>query len=192
MCLVFVIFSSPLLVSSAGSQFRDSKIFLPFDVFQKDLYNFGSLYTFIQRICTVFWTVIMQQNTPGFIWDSYGSMRFSLVMQGVSKRALQLYSKCYCLASVKKKVTLVGVQTVHLSRCWTMDWSYAFKRSNTRHTVTFGIQSQSSFLKHPVLWADRSRTKLYKYSMMTISRTVSNAGRLSVSGHLRKYMRTVN
>jgi hypothetical protein len=32
-------------------------------VLQIELYNFESLYKFIQRTCTVFWTVIMLQNT---------------------------------------------------------------------------------------------------------------------------------
>jgi hypothetical protein len=30
-------------------------------------------------------------------WDSYSSMWLPLVIQGVSERALQLYSKCYCV-----------------------------------------------------------------------------------------------
>jgi cephalosporin hydroxylase len=34
-------------------------------------------------------------------------------MQDVSKRALQCYSKCYCVASVTKTFTLKGVQTIH-------------------------------------------------------------------------------
>jgi hypothetical protein len=34
---------------------------------------------------------------------------------GVSKRALQWFSKCYFLASVKKTFTLKGVQTLHRS-----------------------------------------------------------------------------
>jgi hypothetical protein len=29
--------------------------------------------------------VIMQENTPSFAWDSYGSMWLPLVMQGASK-----------------------------------------------------------------------------------------------------------
>jgi hypothetical protein len=36
-------------------------------------------------------------------------------MQGVSKRAIQLYFKCYCAASVKNMFTLEGVQTIYLS-----------------------------------------------------------------------------
>jgi hypothetical protein len=37
----------------------------------------------------------------------------SMVMQGVSKRALQWYSKCCCVASVTKTFTLQGAQTTH-------------------------------------------------------------------------------
>jgi hypothetical protein len=80
-----------------------------YKVFQKYLYNFESLYKFIQRTCTVFWTVIMQQNTPRFTWDSYGSVLLSLVMQGFSKRSLQWYSKYYYEARVTKTFTLQGV-----------------------------------------------------------------------------------
>jgi hypothetical protein len=57
--------------------------------------------------------------------------------QGVSKRALQWYSKCYRAESVTKTFTLRGVQTP-----WTVDSFYSFKRKrfrNTRHTVTFWI-----------------------------------------------------
>jgi hypothetical protein len=82
------------------------------------------------------------------LWDSYGSMWLPLVMQSVSKRALQWYSKCYCVASITKTFTLKGGQTVHRPRCW-MDNLYAFKYKcfrNTRHTVTFGIPLLSSFL----------------------------------------------
>jgi hypothetical protein len=66
----------------------------------------------------VFWTVIMWLNTPSFIWDSYGSMWLSLVMQGVSEKTLQRYSEFYCAARVRKTFTLRGVQTIHRSRCW--------------------------------------------------------------------------
>jgi hypothetical protein len=40
---------------------------------------------------------------------------FKPKIQGVSKRALQRYSKCYCVASVTKTFTLEGLQTIHLS-----------------------------------------------------------------------------
>jgi hypothetical protein len=115
---------------------------LLYRVIQKELYNFSSSYNFFQRTCTVFWTIIMQQNTPSFTWDNYGSMWFPLVMQGVSKRALQWYSKRCRVASVTKTFTLKGVQTIHRSRCWKMDRLYVFKHRlfcNTRHTVTFAI-----------------------------------------------------
>jgi hypothetical protein len=84
-------------------------------MFQKGLYNFESLYKFIQRTRTVFLTVIMYQDTPSFTWDSSGSKRLPLVIQGVSKGALQRYSKCYCAASVTKTFTLKVVQTVRRS-----------------------------------------------------------------------------
>jgi hypothetical protein len=49
-------------------------------VLQKELYNFESLCKFIQRTCIIFLTVVMQQNTPKFTSDSYGSMRLPLVV----------------------------------------------------------------------------------------------------------------
>jgi hypothetical protein len=42
---------------------------------------------------------------------------YSPFIQGVSKRDLQCYSKCYSVASVTKTFTLKGVQTIHRSRC---------------------------------------------------------------------------
>jgi hypothetical protein len=51
-------------------------------------------------------------------------MWLPLVMQGVSKRALHCYSKCYCLASVRKTFTLKGVQTIHRSTPWRMNSSW--------------------------------------------------------------------
>jgi hypothetical protein len=63
--------------------------------FQNDLYNFESFYKCIHRTYTVFWTVIMQQDTPSFIWDTYGSFLRPLVIQGFSKRALQLWKLVY-------------------------------------------------------------------------------------------------
>jgi hypothetical protein len=59
-------------------------------------------------------------NTSRFIRDSYGSMWLPLVMQGVSKGVLQWYSKCYCVATVKKTFTLKGVQIIHRSTPWTI------------------------------------------------------------------------
>jgi hypothetical protein len=55
-------------------------------------------------------------------------------IQGVSKRALELYSKCYCVASVTKMFALKGLQTVHRSRYW--------------NTIT------ELFSKHPALSVD--------------------------------------
>jgi hypothetical protein len=40
-------------------------------------------------------------------------MWLPMVMQGVSKRAVQWYSKCYCVASVKSTFTLEGVQAIN-------------------------------------------------------------------------------
>jgi hypothetical protein len=48
-----------------------------------------------------------------------------LYIQGVSKRALQWYSRCSC---VMKTFTPKDVQTIHGPRCSTVDTSYAFKR----------------------------------------------------------------
>jgi hypothetical protein len=52
-------------------------------VFQKEYYNFGRSYKFIQRACAVISTVIMLQKMQSFTWDSYGSMCLPLVMQDV-------------------------------------------------------------------------------------------------------------
>jgi hypothetical protein len=43
--------------------------------------------------------------TPGFTWYSYGSMWLPLVKQGVSRRALQWYSICYCVSSYENVYT---------------------------------------------------------------------------------------
>jgi hypothetical protein len=48
----------------------------------------------------------MKQNTPSFTLDSCGSMWLSLVMQSVSERASQWYSKCYSMVSVTKRLHL--------------------------------------------------------------------------------------
>jgi hypothetical protein len=64
-------------------------------------------------------------------------------MQGVSRRALQWHSKCYCVASV----ILKAVQTIYTSRCWTTDSLYAFKYKRFRNTVV------KLFLKHPLWWS---------------------------------------
>jgi hypothetical protein len=54
-----------------------------------------------------------------FCLKSYCSMWLPLVMQAVSRRALQWCSKCYCVASVTKTFTLKGAQTIHRWRCST-------------------------------------------------------------------------
>jgi hypothetical protein len=68
--------------------------------------------------------------------------------QGVSQRALQLYSKCYFVVSVTIKFALKSIQTIYGSTLWKMDSLYTFKCKrfcNTCHTVTFGIPLYSSF-----------------------------------------------
>jgi hypothetical protein len=55
-------------------------------------------------------------------------MRLPLVMQGVSKRVLQLYSLCYCAGSVTKTFTLKDVQSIHRSRCLRLPPGYAYPR----------------------------------------------------------------
>jgi hypothetical protein len=79
---------SPNPISLKLSQYR---------VFKKELYNSERLYKFIQRECTVSWTVIMWQDTPSFTWDGYGSTsnvgcfkkRFTMVFQ------MLLCGECY-------------------------------------------------------------------------------------------------
>jgi hypothetical protein len=44
-----------------------------------------------------------------------GSMQLSLAMQGVSRTALQWYSKCYFVVSVMETFTLKDAQTIHRS-----------------------------------------------------------------------------
>jgi hypothetical protein len=48
-------------------------------------------------------------------------------IQCVSKIPLQLYSKCYCVASVMKTFTLKGVETIHGSTPGMMDSLHAFR-----------------------------------------------------------------
>jgi hypothetical protein len=64
------------------------------------------------------------------------------ILQTVSKRALQWYSQFYCVSSVTKTFTLKGVQTIHRSKCWTLDSFYTFKCKclrNSGHTATLGM-----------------------------------------------------
>jgi hypothetical protein len=95
-------------------------------------------------------------------------------MQGVSKRALQWYSNCYCVASITKIFTPKGVQTIHLSSCWTMGNLYDFKCKpfiNTRHTVTIGIPLQRLFwntlyITHSALRVQQSRSLGFSLSSL--------------------------
>jgi hypothetical protein len=62
---------------------------------------------------------------------------------GCFKRALQWYSKCYCVTGVMKTFTPQGLQIVQRLTPSVMGSLYAFKYKrfhNTRHTVAFGIQ----------------------------------------------------
>jgi hypothetical protein len=48
-----------------------------------------------------------------------GQLRFNVTSTGnvgCFKKALQGYSKCYCVSSVMKTFTLKGVQTIHSSK----------------------------------------------------------------------------
>jgi hypothetical protein len=63
-----------ILQSTLSNQGERPNIETTYRVFQKDLYNFESLYKFIQRTYAVFSTVTLYKITPNFIWDIYGSM----------------------------------------------------------------------------------------------------------------------
>jgi hypothetical protein len=54
------------------------------------------------------------------IKGSYGSMWLPLAMQGVSRRALQWYSKCCCVASVTKTFTIEDTSFNILKERWTV------------------------------------------------------------------------
>jgi hypothetical protein len=62
-----------------------------------------------------------------FTWDNYGSMWLSLVLHGVSKRALKWYSKYYCVASVTETFTLKGIQIIHPSTPFLHDGQVAIE-----------------------------------------------------------------
>jgi hypothetical protein len=68
-------------------------------------------------------------------------------IQGVSKRVLQLYSKCYCVANVTKTLTLKCVQTIRLLRCWWKVWT---RFRNSPHSNIWNTIARL-FLKHPAL-----------------------------------------
>jgi hypothetical protein len=82
-------------------------------LFQNELYNFGSLYKFIQRICTVFST-IKSSKTHRVLSQIVRFNVISTANAGCLKVGLQQSSKCCCVASVTKTSTLKGVQTIHL------------------------------------------------------------------------------
>jgi hypothetical protein len=68
-------------------------------------------------------TVILVDK-PTLNWDTIFQLKWQTYFHKLrdnSKRALQWYSKCYCVASITKTFTLKGVQTMHRSRYWTMD-----------------------------------------------------------------------
>jgi hypothetical protein len=69
-------------------------LFTLYRVFQKELYNFESLYKFIQRTYIVFLTVVM-------LWFNVTSTANA----GCLKKALQWYSKCCRVASYENVYT---------------------------------------------------------------------------------------
>jgi hypothetical protein len=71
----------------------------------------------------------MQQNTPRFSWDSYGSVRLSLVMQGVSKKEFCNSIPNVNVWRVLKMFTLKGVSTIHRSRWNSNIWKTIVKLS---------------------------------------------------------------
>jgi hypothetical protein len=77
----------------------------------------------------VFWTVIMQQNTPSFTW-------FNVTSTG--------NAGCF-----KKSLTIVTMwQVLYSLTSWTMDSSYVFKFisfRNNHHTVTSGYYYKALF-----------------------------------------------
>jgi hypothetical protein len=80
-------------------------------VFQKELYNFESLYEFIQCMCSVLNCHIVAKHIEFCLGQLRLNVTFT-VNAGCFKKALQYYSKCYCVASVTKTFTLKGVQTI--------------------------------------------------------------------------------
>jgi hypothetical protein len=68
-------------------------------------------------------------------------MWLPLVMQGVSKIALQCYSKCYCVARITKTFILKAVQTIRRSAShWRMDNLYVFKCKRFRNTTQWYLE----------------------------------------------------
>jgi hypothetical protein len=104
-----------------------------------------------------------------------GIVTVQLVMQGVSERASQWCSKCYCVASVTKTFTLKGVQTIHRSTTSTMHSLYAFKCKCFRNTSSHSNIWNSIvklFLKHPVqtpsCWWCCERRRLFGFTSSEI------------------------
>jgi hypothetical protein len=58
-------------------------------------------------------------------------------MEGVSKRALQWYFKCYCVAIVTETFTLKDVQSIQLSTPRTMDSLYTFECKGPKNHLLF-------------------------------------------------------
>jgi hypothetical protein len=112
-----------------------------YSVFQKELCN-GIPNVTVWRCVTKTFTLKGIQAMHRIHMHSY---MYSVFQNGL----------CYGIPNVTvwrcvtKTFTLKGIQAMHRSRCLTMDSLYAFwcKRfRNTRHTVTYGIPLQSSFL----------------------------------------------
>jgi hypothetical protein len=84
---------------------------------------------------------ILQASTSCY-WYSF------TFIQVFQKRALQWYSKCYCVTSVTKPFKLNGIQTIHRS----FMYSFKFKTfRNTRHSVNIWNTTVTLLLKHPAL-----------------------------------------
>jgi hypothetical protein len=65
-----------------------------------------------------------------------------ILIQGVSKRVLRWYPKCYCVANITKTFALKAYKLSIVRDVERLVGLYAFKCycfRNTRHTVTFGI-----------------------------------------------------
>jgi hypothetical protein len=89
-----------------------------------------------RAMCTGVMSVTMEVNLS--VWQC---------VQGVSKTALQWYSKCYCVASVTKTFALKAYKLSIIAQ-GVEPWIVCMPLSkfrNTRHTVTFGIPLYSFF-----------------------------------------------
>jgi hypothetical protein len=81
----------------------------------------GKLYTYIFFTCHAHLSILN---------------KLVVKIEGASKRALHWHSKCYCVASITKTFAFKGIQTIHISRCWTMDSLYAFKYKHFHNSAT--------------------------------------------------------